>query len=203
MLNLTLKRCRFAWIALLWGALAFHSYAQEFDYVESPEEEKEKERSSSDDQEPSLRERVFFGGNFGLQFGRILFFDVSPLVGYRLTDRVQIGVGASYQYFQDRRFTTNYSSSVLGGRVFGRYMISEFVFPHAEIESLSFKFRDNLGIPLSRQWYSALLAGVGTAQPIGNKGLAINALVLYNFSYRPNEPSLYTSPWITRVGFVF
>ena len=32
-------------------------------------------------------QRLFFGGNFGLTFGNFTFINVSPVVGYRLTDK--------------------------------------------------------------------------------------------------------------------
>ncbi len=189
--------------------LSVNAFAQDYNYVEEKDEKKEEPKKEEKEPEktkeedpPSFKDRVFFGGNLGFQFGDITFIDISPLAGYKITNQLHAGIGVSYQYFKDSRFTNDYSSSILGYRTFGRYMVTENVFPHVEFESLSFKFQDNFGTELSRQWYNSLLAGVGIAQPIGRRG-AINALVLYNLSYNSDEPSLYASPWITRIGFVF
>ena len=43
-----------------------------------------------------LADRIFYGGNLGLQFGTITFIDASPLIGYRLTDKLSLGTGISY-----------------------------------------------------------------------------------------------------------
>ena len=50
---------------------------------ESPKAEKDNE-----DDGPSLSDRMFFGGNFGLQFGNPTLIDISPLVGFRMTERL-------------------------------------------------------------------------------------------------------------------
>ena len=46
------------------------------------------------------KERVFFGGNLGAQFGSYTFINLAPLVGFKITDRLSIGTQLQYQYFR-------------------------------------------------------------------------------------------------------
>lgn len=184
--------------------LSMGVFAQVYDYVneDSVQRRTEKpEEQGSGKEKNSLRERLFFGGNGGLQLGNIIFIDVSPLAGYRLTPEFSLGAGLSWQYFQDRRFVNNFSSTVLGGRVFARYDISQYFFPWAEYEFLNYRFRDPFGRETPRQWFTAALVGGGVGQPIGRGG-GIYALVLYNLTWQPGR-SMYASPWVFRVGFTF
>ena len=47
--------------------------------------------SAWEDGPPPLRERLYFGGNFGLSFGNITSVIVSPLAGYHITPRLSAG----------------------------------------------------------------------------------------------------------------
>ncbi|TNF44384.1 MAG: hypothetical protein EP311_01250, partial [Cytophagales bacterium] len=64
----------------------------------------------------SLKDRMFFGGNLGLQFGTVTFIDISPLAGVMITPRLSAGAGITYQYYDDNRFQGANGSSY-GGRV--------------------------------------------------------------------------------------
>ena len=50
---------------------------------------------------PPLRERLFFGGGFGLTFGSITNIEVSPIVGVRVLPRLAVAGGPTFQYFAD------------------------------------------------------------------------------------------------------
>lgn len=101
--------------------------------------------------------RVYVGGNLGLLFGSVTFIDISPLIGYRFTERITAGIGGTYQYIQYNSLE-GAGSSIYGGRVFGRYIFTDFLFGHAEYEWLNMKvyvinsagkivdsFRDDIG----------------------------------------------------------
>lgn len=57
---------------------------------------------NSNNDDLGLTNRVFFGGNFGLQFGTITNIEVSPLVGYRVTRDFSIGTGITYIYLKQQ-----------------------------------------------------------------------------------------------------
>lgn len=139
-------------------------------------------------------DRVFVGGNLGLQFGTVTFAEISPLVGYRLTDKISVGVGVTYQYYhyQDRYY--NFQTNVYGGRVFGRYFFTNNLFAHAEYEYLNLEAFDFF--PRRRVDVESFLAGGGYIQRFGrNSGIV--AMVLYNFTESVYTP--YSNP-IIRIG---
>lgn len=143
------------------------------------------------------KERVFVGGNVGLQFGTATFLDVSPLVGYRITDRFQAGVGCTYQYFRYRAPAYVFETNVYGARVFSRYFFVENFFAHSEYEVLNLEAFDIF--PSQRVNVGSLLAGGGYIQRWGrNSGVMI--MILYNFTESYYTP--YQNP-IIRVGMMF
>jgi hypothetical protein len=145
-------------------------------------------------------DRLVFGGNLGFQFGDVTLIDVSPLIGYQFTEKVMAGVGISYQYYNDTRFTPKFSTSIFGGRVFGRYYFIDNVFAHAEYEILNYDagFIDPMGFFNTRRvTANNMYVGGGLVLPIaGNAGF--NIMILYNLN--ENSESLYSNP-VYRIGF--
>ena len=145
---------------------------------------------------------MYYGGNFSLQFGSVTYIDISPLAGAMITDKLSAGLGATYQYLNFRRAS---SSSVYGGRLFGRYNITQNFFAHSEVESLNTAYvvpgataaQDRL----NRDWVTGVFVGGGYFTPFGNRGGA-NITLLYNLTY-DNRRSPYNEPYVIRVGFVF
>jgi hypothetical protein len=147
----------------------------------------------------SLKDRLYFGGNFGLQFGTLTLIDVSPLVGVMITPRLSGGVGGTIQYYDDRRFRGAESTSY-GGRVFGRYNILPNIFTHVEYESINWERYDDRVLNFRRTWNNALFVGGGYFAPFGSRGGA-NFTFLYNLLH-DNLNSYYAEPYVIRVGFV-
>lgn len=153
------------------------------------------------DDKPPLKDRLYFGGNFSLQFGSLTFIDISPLAGVMITDKLSTGLGATYQYLKFSRS----SSSVYGGRVFGRYNITRNIFAHSEVESLNTAYMVPGATPdqdrMARDWVPGVFVGGGYFTPFGARGGA-NITLLYNLTY-DNRRSPYNEPYVIRVGFVF
>lgn len=170
---------RTVYLSLLFCLLSFASYAQNGYEI---------------DKRSDWRERVFTGGNLGLQFGSNTYINVSPVVGYRITDSFSAGGGISYVY---RRFTfgpTKVSRTDYGGNLFARYNLFKNIFTMAQFEHLSFEITEG-----ERQGFSSVLAGGGISEPLGNNA-ALSFTVLYNLSYREGELSPYSSPWVIGGG---
>lgn len=148
--------------------------------------------------------RLVFGGNLGLQFGTVTAIDLSPQIGYKVTDRLTPGIGISYQFYSDnRRVGYEFKTHIYGGKTFVSYLLLENVLAHVEYEALSLEsvyFKTNY-VPTDpdRYWSHNLFVGGGYSHPIGAKG-SIFLLVLYNLNEDINSP--YTNP-VVRIGFNF
>jgi len=94
---------------------------------------------------PPIRERIFFGGNLGLQFGTITNIQISPIVGLWVLPRVIIAGGPNFTYYQDPYAKT----MIYGGKFYTEfYLIRDLsqvlplggrtgIFLHLEDEVLS------------------------------------------------------------------
>lgn len=160
--------------------------------------------SSQGQTEKNFREKIYFGGNFGLQIGTIIQIEISPRIGYRFTERFSSGVGIMYQYYKDRRPPpNNFRTNIYGGNVFASYIIYENIFAHTEYELLSletdvFDMLDKHP-GTDRFLYSIVLVGGGYRRPIRERSF-VNFMVLWNLNDSSNSP--YTNP-VIRIGFTF
>ena len=144
----------------------------------------------------------FTGGGLGLQFGTITNIDLSPIIGYRITDHFAIGLGGTYQYYNDKRYNPHINASMYGGRVFARYYVHYLknFFAHAELEILNYEKFNAIGGTISdreRIWEGNPLAGIGYRQMVGEFS-SMHLSVLWNFNQSPY--SVYTNPLI-RISF--
>ena len=145
-------------------------------------------------------DRVYFGGNLGASFGSFTFVDISPLVGYRFTDRFTAGIGATYIYIKSNYYA--YETSFYGGRIFSRYFITEGIFAHAEQEVLRGKFYEPT-YDLRLNWHTIgnTYIGGGYQSKVGvNSGVFI--LLLYNLNSSFYSKQINPSdPIVVRIGF--
>ena len=162
----------------------------------------------------TLLDRIFFGGNFGLQFGTITIIELSPIVGYHVTPKLSSGIGLRYEYFKDSRSFYGGSTNIYGTSVFSRYMlfggqgesvnlgILHSLYAQVEYEMLSLE-KQYFGFwpPEEEGRYLAhsVLVGGGLFQPTGTKGGFLFS-VLWNLNETSRSP--YNNP-IIRVGFIF
>ncbi|AFM05405.1 hypothetical protein Fleli_3065 [Bernardetia litoralis DSM 6794] len=208
---------------ILLAIALFFFYSVSFAQVEGVEVEKPKEEikqeekkeakkeKDEDEEKIPLIDRFYFGGNFGANFGTVTNITVAPMVGYKITPRFSVGVGGTYQYWSDKRFTPTYTQSIYGGSLFSRYMIAEDflgtgnLFAHAEYETLFAKepYQDpNTGLIKEKtKAFPSFLIGGGLAIPIGSRS-AFTISALYNPFYDEFN-SLYESPLQVRIGGFF
>ncbi len=141
--------------------------------------------------------RIVVGGGLGLQFGTITMIDISPTIGYKVTERFMPGIGINYQYYKDTRFEPDYETNIIGGSVFARYYLWENLFAHAEYQRLGY---DQLLYPSKekeRVTVDSYLIGGGYRQWIGGN-FAATIVVLFNLNESIDSP--YSNP-IFRLGF--
>jgi len=160
---------------------------------------------------PPLRERIFFGGDFGLQFGTLTNIEIAPVVGLWVLPRVAVAAGPEYTYYARKNIG---STSIFGGRIYTQFVLIQdinniipaglhlglFVHGEGEIQSLESEtpFWINTQVDSERFTVNALLVGGGISQPMGRRG-ALNIIALWALN---DTYDLYSSPEI-RISFTF
>jgi len=175
---------------------------------------------------PTFSERLVFGGSLGLSFGSYSsLVDISPIIGYAITNDFMAGIGLTYKYYQYNKYYLNLSDgslsnlkmNIYGGSLWSRYFLTrtdipviENTFLHVEYEPLfiahDYKFNPNgsyvdpFGMRFSKERENITLNGIfvggGLRQPVGKRAF-MYLEVLWNL----NEElySIYSNPRI-RIG---
>ena len=159
---------------------------------------------SQDDHEGSLKgvpfkERLFYGGGIGLQFGTLTLIDISPLIGYKITNRIGIGISPTYKYYRYKSYYGNdidLKTNVFGGSVFARCYLYQGLFAQTEYEYLRYNNNNPISSGKSSSDFWSFFVGGGYSQPIGGRA-SMYILLLYNLNDTPESP--YTNP-VVRAG---
>ncbi|MBL0128781.1 MAG: hypothetical protein IPP83_15290 [Flavobacteriales bacterium] len=136
----------------------------------------------------SLSDRLYFGGGIGLSFGTVTAVQVDPLVGYKVDPggKFSVGLGGSYWYYQDNRYTPPINFTGYGYRTFTRYRVLEQVFLHAEFLHLNVERYSVIEDRIKRIWVPHLLVGAGYVQPMGGRS-SIYFQILFEVLQDPNS----------------
>jgi hypothetical protein len=160
------------------------------------------------DEPPPLRERIFFSGNMGLQFGTYTNIQFAPAVGIWLLPRLSVAAGGTYQFYKDPFGRTD----LYGPRVYTEFLfvrdlnnliplgVGGSLCTHLEYDGLSLKrdFWQGTG-ETGRMYVNSLLAGIGFNQPVGPRSF-MTLTVLWELT--DSDYELYGTPEI-RIGFRF
>jgi hypothetical protein len=162
--------------------------------------------------------RARIGGNFGLQFGDVVYVDISPSFGYYVIEnKLQVGLGFKNIYYNQKRdyfyyigstryVSPGFKTFLYGPSVFLQYNVWKGLFVHGEYELINkepyYRARYPEGARIN---VSHLLLGGGFTQPMGKAGNFYLSL-LYNVL--DGDESIYTGtfgalPLILRMGFGF
>jgi hypothetical protein len=159
---------------------------------------------------PPIRERFFFGGNLGLQFGSITDIEIAPVVGFWILPRVAVAAGPDYRFYS---FYKN-KTQIWGGKAYVEFTLlrninsvipigaNTDIIAHVEDQLLSLEssfFRDP-PYTSKRFYANTILAGGGLSQQIGKRS-ALNILVMWALNEQANL-GLYSNPEI-RMSFTF
>ena len=160
------------------------------------------------EQAPPLSERIFFGGNFGLQFGTITDIQVSPVIGVWLLPRLAVAAGPDYRFYKYQSDKTN----IYGLKAYTEFVVvkdlgsvlpvgsNTDIFLHIEDELLSLESKIwNTAILSKRFSINTILAGGGISQQIGRRS-SMNMMVLW--ALNDSGYGVYSYPEI-RVSFTF
>lgn len=187
---------------LLWQAtLAKGQYVPEdtgrrdTTYVPSPKPAREPQTGGFD------TDKLVPGGNLSLSFGDPYYVDISPALGYQVTDDLVLGLGGTYIAMGGSTGNgTRYRWNCYGGRFYGRQRVLESVFANAELDFLNVPYfaAANSPDPL-RKWLVSPLVGASYVVSIGKRGGIIISL-LYNLNYQQRY-SPYSGALVYRMGF--
>jgi hypothetical protein len=165
------------------------------------------------EQKPPLRERMFFGGTLGLQFGSYTNIQVAPMVGLWVRPRIAIAMGPNFQYYHYSYY--NFESTIYGGNAYIQFVplrdldnlipigLHTGILLHLEDELLNLDSSWDPYYHSGRFTVNTVLAGAGISQMLGSRS-SINLMFLWAL----NEPhfssgySLYSNPEI-RLSFNF
>ena len=135
----------------------------------------------------------FVGGMIGGSFSNYGgSFEISPLIGYKITPDVHVGSRITYIYSK----YSGKSYNDFGGSIFGRYRFLKMLFAHVEYEVLSVEYL-TYNYENDRRTINSLFVGGGLYQSMGGRGFATIA-ILYNLL--ETEYSPYSNP-VIRIGF--
>lgn len=136
----------------------------------------------------SLGDRLWFGGGIGLSFGTVTAVQIDPLVGYKVDQagKFSVGLGGSYWYYQDNRFSPSINFTGYGYRTFTRYRFIPQLYGHAEFLHLNVERYIGATDAVARIWVPHLLVGGGYAQPLGGNS-SIYLQVLWEVMQDPNS----------------
>lgn len=141
-------------------------------------------------------ERMIVGGGFGAQFGDITLVELSPTVGYLVTENFLAGIGGRYIYFEEKYFANTFRTNIYGANLFSQYFIFQDFIAHVEFERLNI---EDFYTTERRTNINSFFVGGGYRSMLGEQSFA-SILLLFNLNDQPNSP--YTNP-IIRVGFGF
>ncbi len=146
-----------------------------------------------------FKDKLYTGGGLGLQIGDYTLIQVSPILGYNITENLSVGIGATYQYTKYRQYNYDFVSNMYGGSIFGRYIIWRSIFAYAEDELLNIEYREQVNniIYKKRTNVNSLFVGGGVRQLVGENS-AMVLMLLWNLNETPYTP--YNNP-IIRIGF--
>jgi len=147
------------------------------------------------DEGGNFADRLYFGGGMGLSSGSWgTSISLSPIVGYMVSNRFSVGVGATYQFY---KFTAiNFQDNRYGGSLFARMNLFKQVFAYGEYSFLNqtnyYDFNDRVTI-------ARLPLGLGASQHVGPRS-SLNFVVAYDMLYDINY-LYHPSPWVITANF--
>lgn len=168
-------------------------------------------------------QKLIIGGGLGLGFGDITSIGVSPVIGYRFTEKLSAGIGLGFLYYRVKDYFPVYNgitgqeeyfplkSTFFYPSIWGRYMVFNNIFAQveAEYDMQNYKAYETDSDPNSSTYgqpvsykikYNspALLVGGGFRQPITDRSSLV-LVALYDVIQDTYSP--YKNRIDLRIGF--
>jgi hypothetical protein len=158
-------------------------------------EKAEKPKKQKKNNTPFMK-RLYFGGSFGATFGTYSSIRINPLIGYKITPKLSVGLKFQYEHLKNKYYSTTFQSDNYGGSIFSRFRLLKPLYLHAEYAMISFENYYYLGndqYESERDLVPFLFLGAGYSRQL-TKGSWLNFQVLFDViqsdksPYRSNEP---------------
>lgn len=182
---------------------------------EDPKEQQEEKPVLFEEPKPAWKQRIHYGGNVWVQFWGALYGDISPMIGYDISDKGTIlGIGASFVYQGSSVYGQKNNNIAAGGRVFIRQAVWRPIFAQAEYEFMNAPNNENNFYNWEvdgskRKWGGSPLIGLGFYQGRGAQQKGSFISVMYNlgapsFGYRSMQTFGGSgSPFVLKIGYFF
>ena len=160
-------------------------------------------------------DKLILGGSLNGFFGNgYVNAGISPIVGYRITDRLSAGVGLGYQFYQQPQADPTNSDHILYAyeniiypSIWGRYFFYRNFFTDATLEYdfINVKqpaynvFTNVEGTQKFNATNTCLLLGIGVKQPLGGR-LFVYGEMIYDVLQGKYSPYPQGAPDL-RIGF--
>lgn len=158
---------------------------------------------------PPLRERLFVGGSFGLQFGTLTNIQVAPVLGLWVLPRLAIAAGPNFTYY---KYYDN-KTTMYGGKAYAQFVLLQDlhnviplgihtgIFLHLEDEILNLEsaYWKNPPYASDRFTVNTVLIGGGLSQQLGRRS-SMNIVLLW--ALQDSDYAIYGNPEI-RISFNF
>jgi hypothetical protein len=165
-------------------------------YYGETKSEKQK-REKNEDRSRQFREKVFYGGNTNLFISnQVIAFNLNPAIGYKVSEKVQIGAGLMATFYSTHVYGRNYTTLFYGPHTFARYFITDGIYLQAQYDKLNQPVYNYSAGSIERGWIDYFLAGGGVMRHAGDHSFVV-ASIMWNFIARPGQPSAYYNPLIT------
>lgn len=142
-------------------------------------------------QKSAVGQKLYFGGNFMFTFGDYTSIGLWPLVGYKVTPKLSVGIQPGYEYNKYKNYYgSSYESSNYGARIFTRYRVIPQAYVHVEYANINYKlqfWQPNGDIEEERTWVPFLFLGAGLSQHVGGSTYGY-VQVLYDVLQDENSP---------------
>ncbi len=156
---------------------------------------------------PEFMEKVYYGCNIQLRYyallsgtgGSVVYYDLSPFVGYKLTEFFSMGAQILYNNSILSYSNTKVSYDVIGPGAFARLSFLQRYYVQAEYDLLSVP-QNYLGTAItSRSISNDKMFGIGYK---GGGKLSYFAMFMFDYQPSPYSP-YYSQPLIYRAGLVY
>ncbi len=180
---------------LIIAAIVFNFAATQAQYKNTTGEKNPTNHNGQPQKQPSLLSKIYIGGNIGGGWSsNSAYFQLSPIIGYRITPQLDAGTRITYIYSKYKSYGYTYAYNDFGASIFTRYHLFKFLFVQAEFEELSTQYYLVDGTK-SRRWVPGLFLGGGRYLHMVPTFLHVG--ILYNVLDTQYSP--YSNP-LLRIG---